>query len=255
MFFILSKLLFYLVMPITWIIGLVIFALATKRPQRKKGAIIAVLILLLVFTNQVLVNEALRAWERPVVPLSDIKAPYDVAIVLTGVTNIGKQPADRVYFGPGADRVMHTVLLYKTGKVKHILISGGGGSIDGREFFESHDLKQVFLLSGVPEEAITIEDRSLNTRENALFSKEVLDTMFPQARYLLVTSAFHMRRAEACFQKVGLQVDTFPVAFHASDGTYTPERYIAPSEQAFSGWGIISREILGLLVYKMMGYA
>jgi uncharacterized SAM-binding protein YcdF (DUF218 family) len=254
MFFILSKLLFYLVMPITWVIGLLIYALATPKPKRKRGAVIAVLVLLLFFSNQVLVNEALRMWERPVVPLAQITRPYDVAVVLTGVTNIGKQPADRVYFGQGADRVMHTVLLYKLGKVKHILISGGGASIGGKSYYESQDLKQVFLLAGVPDAAITIEDKSLNTRENALFSKEVLETAFPGGTYLLITSAFHMRRAEACFNKVGLQVDTFPVAFHATDERYSAERYIAPSEQAFQGWGIMSREILGYVVYKVMGY-
>jgi uncharacterized SAM-binding protein YcdF (DUF218 family) len=254
MFFILSKLLYYLVMPVTWIIALLMYALVTRIHIRRKGAVVAALVLLLVFTNQVLVNEALKIWERPAVPLAAMEKPYDVAVVLTGVTNSAKQPADRVYFAYGADRVMHTVLLYKKGLVKHILISGGGATTAGQELNESHDLRQVFLLAGVPDSALTIENRSLNTRENALFSKEVLEAQFPQGRYLLVTSAFHMRRAEACFLKAGLPIDTFPTAFLSSDVPYTPERFIAPSEYAFHGWGVIAHEMLGYVVYKLMGY-
>ncbi len=51
--------------------------------------------------------------------------PHDLGIVLTGATIPNRLPNDRIYFARGADRVTHTVQLYKLGLLKKILISGG----------------------------------------------------------------------------------------------------------------------------------
>ncbi|MGB4399127.1 MAG: YdcF family protein, partial [Daejeonella sp.] len=110
---------------------------------------------------------------------------------------------DRVFFGKGADRVVHAIQLYKAGKIKRIIISGGSGALVGKKVPEAEHLKKVFLFSGVPDSVLYIESESRNTVENARFSKRLIDSLQLQPKFLLVTSAFHMPRAMGCFQKAG----------------------------------------------------
>ena len=192
-------------------------------------------------------------WERAPVPLKELE-DYDVAIVLTGITRAYKSPHDRVYIEKGADRVLHTLQLYKTGKIKKIVISGGSGLlINKNKDVESENLKKIFLLGGVNEADLFLEDKSRNTHENAVFTAQLLKEKFPGQKYLLVTSAFHMRRAEACFRKEKVSFDIYPADFYTDD----PDFYykdIIPSPRALVLWEILTREVSGFVVYKLAGY-
>lgn len=209
------------------------------------------LILLLFFTNLYLADKAFSLWETEPVPLASLK-PYKTGIVLTGITLPAKSPEDRVYFGKGADRVLHTVQLYRRKLISKILISGGYGRISGVEISEAKQLQKVFINCGVPEKAIFIEPLSRNTSENALFSKKVLDSLNLSGENLLITSAFHMRRAKGCFDKAGIETDIFPVDYYVED--YFSIDKVIPSEKALYKWSILIHEILGYAVYKLMGY-
>src|SRR5687768_13835290 len=112
MFFILSKTLFYLLMPITWIMGILIFGIFTKSEKRRKKLLITATVLLIFFGNQFLINELFLWWEVPPTPIAQLEQNYDVGVVLTGITNIEQRPRDRVYFEKGADRIMHALQLY-----------------------------------------------------------------------------------------------------------------------------------------------
>jgi uncharacterized SAM-binding protein YcdF (DUF218 family) len=254
MFFILSKTLYYLMMPLTWVLGIFLFALFTGSQCRRKRLLTAGIVLVWVLGNSFLVNEALLRWEIPPVPVARIQQPYDVAIVLTGITNSTKQPRDRTYFEKGADRIMHTLQLYKAGKVKKILITGGSASLSGQKQTEAGELATFLRMAGVPDQDVILEVQARNTRENALFSAPILKKRFPGQRYLLVTSAFHMRRAEGCFLKAGIQVDGFSTDFYTYQRSFTPDKWLLPSEGAFGKWGTLIHEMVGYLVYKVTGY-
>ena len=197
-------------------------------------------------------NGVLLLWERPPVLIQDLPV-YDIGVVLSGVTVPDKSPHDRVYIPYGADRILHTVMLYKMGKVKKILISGESGRISKVYETESEQMKKVFLICGVSEKDIIIENRSRNTHENALYTKELLKGS--KEKLLLITSAFHMRRAEACFKKVGLEVDIFPVDFLSHDSNlWVPSQILVPSESAIGIWVPLLHEIEGYIIYSIMGY-
>ncbi len=242
-------------MPLIWIMGLLLYARLTKVEHRRKRLIVISLLLVWIFGNSFLINEALLQWEIPPTPISDIHQPYDVAIVLTGITNSTKQPRDRTYFEKGADRLTHTLQLYKLGKVKKILITGGSGSLVGQNGSEAGDLAAFLLVCGVPKQDIIIEDKARNTRENALFSAKILHHSFPGQRYLLVTSAFHLRRAKGCFQKAGIQADLFSTDFQTSKRSFSPDKWLIPSEAAFAKWSLLLHEMMGYAVYKAAGFS
>jgi uncharacterized SAM-binding protein YcdF (DUF218 family) len=253
MFFILSKILFYILMPATLIACILIFAIVTKNEKRKKIALYTCLFLFLFFGNIGITNQFFLLWEPEPIALSKLQN-YDLGIVLTGVTNHDKEPHDRVYFNKGADRVLHTVQLYKMGKLKKILITGGSGRINGEGISEATDMKKVFLLCGVPDSVLILELNSRNTRENALFTKKMIDSLNLKGSKLLITSAFHMPRSKACFDKVGLKTDIFPTDFSGGAISYTPDVWIVPSENAFVGWHVLFHEWIGYLMYLVMGY-
>ena len=241
-------------MPLIWVMGILLFACFTRNERRRKRLLTAAVALVWLLGNNFLVNEALLLWEIPPVPMASIQQPYDVAIVLTGITNSTKQPRDRTYFEKGADRIMHALQLYKSGKVKKILITGGSGSLNGQEGTEAGDLAAFLQIAGVPKEDVVLENQSRNTRENAMFSAKILNERFAGQRYLLVTSAFHMRRSAGCFQKAGIQADVFSTDFYTYQRSFTPDKWLLPNEGAFGKWGTLIHEMVGYLVYKVSGY-
>lgn len=253
MFFILSKILFYLVMPMIWIIGILVYSIFTRNTRRKKVAVITATLLLLFFSNEYIVNKALLFWEENPVPISDLQAGY-TTIVLTGITESNKSPKDRIYYNKGADRVLHTLQLYRAHKIKSIIISGGAAVVVGEQLPEAESLKETFLISAVPLNEMILETKSRNTRENAMFTKKLIDSLNLKGPFLLVTSAFHMKRAKGCFQKLGINVTGYPVDYYSTDGKFTPDYLIIPSERAFSKWSLLIHEVLGYWVYRMMGY-
>ncbi|MBD1395556.1 YdcF family protein [Pontibacter sp. JH31] len=254
MFFVLSKLLQYFLMPIIWIAGLLLLAIFLKSVKWRRIALVSATGLLLVFSNPFLANVTMRAWEYDSVPLEEVEH-YDVAIILTGVTSMRALTPDRVHTHKGADRFLHPLKLYRMGKVDKFLITGGTGTVAMDRRPEAEMLQEILLLAGVPQEDIIIETRSDNTYQNAVYTGELLKTLPKLDRKLLVTSAFHMRRAKACFDKAGIATDVFPADFYTSENRYTPDELIVPSPDAFRLWHRIIHEMMGYIVYKVVGYA
>ncbi|MFN6946643.1 MAG: YdcF family protein [Cytophagaceae bacterium] len=255
MFFILSKILFHLLMPIVLLTLLLILILWLKDKRKKRKALLIAIIAFILLGNDFIVNEALLLWEHPPRLFKEVTDDYDAAIVLSGVTNIYKSPKDRIHMNKGADRVLHAARLYKLGKVRKIIISGGSGSITQKDASESQQLYETFLLCGVPHEDIILEAKSRNTYENALFTTELIKEKDLGKKHILVTSSFHMRRSEACFNKAGLYPDTFPVDYYSHDRMYTPDVLIIPNEGSMQKWRLLIHEIIGYITYKVAGYA
>ncbi len=250
MFFYLSKTLYFLAMPVTLIILVLLLSAFVKKYQ--KTLFWLGMGLCFLFTNLFLSNALVRWWEAEPVAIESLPH-YDVGIVLGGITS-DKEPRDRVHTSGAADRILHAVQLYRQGKIDKILVSGGTGKIIADEVKEAVLLKKLLLLSMVPEEDILVEDNSRNTRENALFSRDLLQAQAPGHRYLLITSAFHMPRAKACFDKVGLEVSTFSVDFRSDEHKFTPDILFIPGSAAIGHWEIIIREVLGMAAYWISGY-
>ncbi|MDP3467548.1 MAG: YdcF family protein [Daejeonella sp.] len=254
MFFILSKTLDFLLSPLLWVILIFFSVFFCKKPSAKKKVFLTGIILLLFFSNSFIVNEAFLAWEDKPIQLSGLKK-YETAIVLTGVASNRKGITDRVFFGKGADRVLHTVQLYKSGKIQRILISGGSGAVLGVKIAEAGELRKVFLYCGVPDSSIILEEKSRNTTESARFSKKVIDSLKLGKDFLLVTSSFHIPRSIGCFTKAGISVIAYPVDFYSRDRNLDLETILLPSESAIGQWAILMHEIVGYLFYKLMGYS
>ncbi|ALW86018.1 hypothetical protein AUC43_13525 [Hymenobacter sedentarius] len=254
MFFLLSKVLDFVLLPTVWLLALLLAALVARQPRRQRQWLIAAALLTLVGTNPALVNEALLAWEMPPVPLAALPAHADAAVLLTGVTEVSKSPHDRVYLGQGADRLTNALWLYRAGRVRRIIVSGGSGAVLQKAHTEAEDLTTLLRLAGVPQSHILVETRSRNTHENAVFTKQLLVAHPDIQSLILVTSAFHERRALGCFYKVGLSPIPFPAGFRTTDRARTPDYWFVPDPEALVLWSLLIHEMSGWAVYKALGY-
>ncbi|MCE7053635.1 YdcF family protein [Algoriphagus sp. AGSA1] len=255
MFFYLSQFLSFLAMPLTIISLLWVFGLLNIKRKWGKRCLWTGLILLWFFSNQFIANQAMLAWEPAFKEFSEIKN-HEYGIVLTGVTNLSKTAYDRTFFNKGADRITHALQLYRMGKIKKILITGGQGLNPVNPQSEAELLQRFLLMAGLPEEDVMIEDQSKNTAQNAQFTKAFLEDrgIDTNQEFLLITSAFHMYRAKGCFDKVGLKTQTFPTDYYSHDTKYDLPAFLYPNPSSIENWHKLSKEWIGILVYKLVGY-
>lgn len=254
MFFILSKTLNYLTMPLVIICILFLLSWLLKSQKWKKSLLKIGIILLLVLSNDFISNEVVLLWELPATPINEIKKSYELGIVLTGVTKGNMIPEDRVYFQRGADRVTHALQLYRMGIIKKILVTGGSGTLLERSRQEADEIADALELMGIPKEYILIENQSRNTHESAIAVKKMLQDSLAPNQCILITSAFHMRRSRACFNKVGWAMDTFTTDFLHHERKFTPDILFVPHVESLVNWNIMIREWVGMIAYKISGY-
>ena len=116
----------------------------------------------------------MKKWEVKPVNLQTGIKPYDVGILLGGSLRSYDQEFGRPVYSQSVDRLLQTIALYKSGKVKKILLSGGSGSVTRPNERESEIILKVLLQTGIPENDIIIENTSRNTYENAIYTAEIL---------------------------------------------------------------------------------
>jgi len=242
MFFILSKLLYFFICPVSWVLSLLIAGLIVKKANLKRRLILSSAIVLVVFTNPFLLEQFAKHWDIPPVPL---KKTYSCAIVLGGFTSEDAQ--GHGFFNGNSDRFIQGLKLLTAGKVTHILISGGNGLLVHDKFEESDWVKTQLQQFKVPDSCILIENRSRNTIENAAFSKTVLLASKLPPPYLLVTSAFHMRRSLGIFKKAGIAVIPYPCNYIAGKGRTSIMSFIPDVEPLYK-WNTYIKEVIGSLV-------
>lgn len=86
-------------------------------------------------------------------------------------------------------RIAAAVDAFEAGRAPRLLITGTGQYEDSSAY-----LAQIAVARGVPQDRITLEERSLTTWENMHFSRPLLDALGARS-VLLVTSRTHARRA------------------------------------------------------------
>ncbi len=255
MFFLLSKLLAFLLKPINWLLGLLLYSWLGKNAKWKKRALLSAIAILILLSNPALFNLVIRAWEPDTLRADEIEEPYDIGILLGGFSNPNIVPTrDRYNLSDRANRFVNTLELYRTGKIRKILITGGSGRILEEGPLEAVEARDFLQRIGIPEEDIIIEDESRNTRENALYTKRLLKEHYPGARCLLLTSAWHMRRAQGCFEKAGVDARPFPVDYLSERWQWTPGALLLPNARIFFLWEAIVKEWVGYAVYGIRGY-
>jgi uncharacterized SAM-binding protein YcdF (DUF218 family) len=252
MFFTLSKIIDFILLPISWILISLIFGIWKKNSK----ILYVTLGMILLFTNGFFVNQLYRWHEVPQTILQpNQKFKYGI-ILGGGIIKTYQEDPKRINVGETADRMLQPILLYKSGVISKIVITGGDTSIKGLRTDEIHETAQVakFLIAmGVDSSDIIREEQARNTHENATYTKAIINNT--QEPILLITSAAHMRRSMACFQKVGLNPVAYAVDHKKKDSPMGVLEWLMPSENHLARFSQLVREVFGLLIYQLNGYA
>jgi uncharacterized SAM-binding protein YcdF (DUF218 family) len=262
MFVILSKLLPPLIYPLGLAIVLLAVALALKRRAAWRRAFIALALLALwAASNSWVAYGLTRSLEWRYLPPPEMPSA-EAIVLLGGQANSPSYPRTTVEFDSSADRIIYAAWLYRQGKADHILLSGGRIQWLSKGNPAAEDMAAFMNMMGVPREALWLETASRNTYENAAFSREILDKNGIN-RILLVTSAFHMPRSVAIFEKQGFDVIPAP-----SDYTVTQDDWeqllrpnlasqiynLLPSVENLSMTTTCMKEYIGMFVYRLRGW-
>ena len=245
MFYIISKILAFLSKPIIWIFLLLISAYIFKNKRGK--LLILSCLTFYVFSNGFIADELLRAWEMP---HKKPNTTFDVGIVLGGISDYDKSTKAH-NFNKHADRLIDAEQLYHKGIIKKILLSGGNGMLFNNGYMEADVLRDYLLKKSIPIEDIIIENTSRNTKENAINSVKILKTKYDDGKFLLITSAGHIKRAQRCFQKAGLAITPYPTDCITSYRNLSVENILIPRVEAIEKWEDLIHEWIGYIVYRI----
>ena len=159
------------------------------------------------------------------------------------------------------DRVFYGAQLYREGKAPIVIASGGRIEWKGSGPPESGDIAVILETLGVPKEAIIEEPRSLNTYENALYVRQILQEKGIK-RVLLVTSAMHMPRSLLIFKRQGIEAIPAPTDFLVTEAdinetSSTPQAILlnaVPDADNLYKTTRALKEYLGRVVYSLKGW-
>ncbi|MCX2575840.1 YdcF family protein [Pedobacter sandarakinus] len=244
MSFILSKILIFFLKPIVWIAIIILLAAGLKK-HRKKFAIVACF-LFFFFSNSFIVGVITNWYEASYPP----NAKYDVGIVLGGYSAYNKK-TKKIAFSWASDRLFQAISLYKEGKIDKILLSSGSANLLDTTIKEA-DLTVDFLHEiGLADSAIMVENMSRNTLENAKNSLAIIKRWKPDAKVLVITSAWHVPRARLIFDRFAKSsIDYYPTNFSGKTD-YELADFILPNAAALSAWELLLKEWVGYLVDRI----
>ncbi|WP_461205771.1 YdcF family protein [Clostridium sp. DL1XJH146] len=148
--------------------------------------------------------------------------------------------------GYAANRLLTVAQLYKKLDVPIIL---SGGQVFGFTGKEADIAKEILIGIGIPEEKIITEGKSLNTTQNAQYTKEII-MQYEFRDPIVVTSAFHMPRAVKQFEKVDVQVEGYPTDYQTNINKRYSFYDFIPSASSINYSSLAIKEYIGILVAK-----
>ena len=150
------------------------------------------------------------------------------------------------------DRYVEAAILARRYPAARVVVTGGGGeglALPGEA--DGDTAPRLLIALGVERERLVLENRSRNTYENAVFTREMV-TPKPGETWLLVTSAFHMPRSMGLFRKAGFDVVPWPSDYR----TYGIEHFGRAQDNfmdTIETTQVAIREWVGLVAYWLTG--
>jgi uncharacterized SAM-binding protein YcdF (DUF218 family) len=255
MFFILSKVLGFFALPANFIVtlgllGLVLGRTRFRRAGRRLAA--AALILFAIIGLSPFGNVLIEPLENRFPPWDGSRgAPIGIVVLGGAVDPAFVAARGGPDLNEAAERITIVPELARRYPQARIIYSGGDGSLVFHDVSEAQSAAALIESFGVAKSRLTLEDRSRNTAENAVYSKAVAAPK-PGERWLLVTSAYHMPRAMGAFRMAGFEVEAYPVDYR----TRGAEDLLIPFDDIASGLrrtDLAAREWVGLVAYWLSG--
>ena len=263
MFIFLSKFLPLFIYPVGLVCVLILLALLFwKRTRFAKFALIVAFLTLFIGGNRYLANTLARSLEWQYPPLPD-DVELDAIVVLGGSTEPALEPRQATEINAAGDRVIYAAMRSREFPNAKILLSGGDIQfLDQGSTTPASDMADLLKMMDVTESAMILQDRSQNTYEDALFSCEILKAEGFQ-NVGLVTSAMHIPRSVALFEKQGCKVIAAPTDYSITTAAWqktwrpSPGEFVINLVPSYSNLSQVTKcmkEYLGMFVYRLRGW-
>ena len=253
--FFLGKILGLITQPLVWVALLLMLGLLVSRrwPRWSHGLLNAALVALLLMGWLPLPDLGLRALENryaEIPPGADLSG-YAGVVLLGGAMGSGNvaQARSQPVVNDAAERMSATAAILLRYPNLPVVFTGGEGSLLGTGPSEADRAKMFFDSFGIGANRVRYESVSRNTFENAVLTAQ-MPSVHKTDKWLLLTSAWHMPRSMATFEKAGWNVTAYPVDYRTGATTpWTEYDLQAGSEH----WQILLHEIVGMFAYRLTG--
>lgn len=230
-----------------------------RHPRKATGVIALALFILFSSSNPIVSSKLVSSLEWRYLPPNPMPTA-DAIVVLGGATTPALAPRSWVEVSEAGDRILHGARLYTQGRAPKLILSGGRITWRGdSDASEADDMKEIAMAMNVPAADIVLEGTSLNTRQNAVNVKQILEAQGIDS-VLLVTSAVHMPRAVAIFKKLDINIVPAPTDYLVTTekpGPATLEGRILsllPDASAINNFTRALKEYVGFVIYRLRGW-
>ncbi len=256
MFFVVSKVVFFLITPSNLLIflslaGVILLAVTRLRRTGTALAVVGTVGLLLAGMFPLSEIVLLPLEQRfPQYPL-DGPAPTGIIMLGGGIEAGLSEARDQVVVNDAGERPIYFADLARRYPRSRLVFSGGSGFIGGG-ISEADIVSRQADTIGLPRSRVILENRSRNTHENATFSAALVHPK-PGERWLLLTSAWHMPRDIGCFRQAGFTVEAFPFDYRTK-GWGDLLHFHGFSSDGLLQFDLAMKEWIGLVAYRLAGY-
>ncbi len=148
-----------------------------------------------------------------------------------------------------AERELAFMVLARRYPDAKLVFTGGSGKLLSPDLSEASIARQLYQDMGLNLDRITFENRSRNTHENGVYSRELMQPN-PSETWWLITSAYHMPRSLGVFCQLGWSVEPYPVDHFSAGLSWVPKWSLSDHL-----WELdrVTQEWIGLLVYRLTG--
>ncbi|MBI1359769.1 MAG: YdcF family protein [Alphaproteobacteria bacterium] len=257
MFFVVSKVGWFLLAPSTLLVTLVAagYALSHLKRTTKAGAWLglgagAVFLAVCLLPVGDWLMRGLETRFPPLAPCTTAQAKPPAGIILLGGGLSSRIVSGQVVedLNDAADRMRYAAQLARAYPDLPVIISGGTVFPRPGQRSEADGMADVLSEFGVARSRMQLESRSRTTAENAARVKDLIGDR-PGA-WLLVTSGYHMPRAMGVFRHAGIDVVAAPTDWRVDERapllTFNVSGRLGSLDMA-------AREYLGLIAYRIAG--
>ena len=238
---------------------LVITLLINNNKHLRTTLVVTALLILWLSSTSFAANSLVKSLEWRYFPPEEIPQ-VDVIVVLGGGTEPAYYPRLGVEVNNAGDRVLAAAELFRQDKAPNILLSGGNIAwFSNGKSTPAEEMADILEFTGVPHNVLWLEKESRNTYENAVFSKAILQEHNIK-KILLVTSAMHMPRSVALFEKQGFEVIPMPVDYSITKDNENSKSFLStiigfiPSAGNLASTTNALKEYLGIFTYHLQGW-
>ena len=207
------------------------------------------LILFLFFGYTPFSNFLLNKIEDSIKPSKYPAQQLTGVIILGGSFDLELESKERneVLLNSAAERLTKALEIYRKNPRLLILFSGASNKIKPIGWSESDMAKKFFLEQGVRSENLIFENKSRNTFENIIYSKDIIKNN--KGTWGFVTSAYHIPRSYFAFKKQGLVLE--PISVDYRTGTTSMFWINFDIKKGLENWNIILHEVVGISYHKI----